>query len=173
MRFRDLPKFTQWGHYETDVDWDSLEYQLERWIEHYSLDLDPDFQREHVWDEERQIKYVEFVVQGGRTGKQIIFNCPGWQGRCDGQMVLVDGKQRIQAIRRFLNNEIKIFEKYFFKDFEDRRPPHYCGFKFLVNNLEKREQVLKWYLELNTGGIVHTEEEIEKVKKLLEKEKNL
>ena len=39
--------------------------------------------------------------------------------------------------------------------------------KFNVNNLQTREELLTWYLEMNTGGTPHSDEEIERVKGLL------
>jgi hypothetical protein len=40
-----------------------------------------------------------------------------------------------------------------------------------VNDLKTREEVLQWYLDLNSGGVVHTEEELNRVREMLEKEK--
>jgi hypothetical protein len=40
-------------------------------------------------------------------------------------------------------------------------------FDFIVNDLRTRKEVLQWYLDLNTGGTIHTSDEIEKVKRLL------
>jgi len=37
-----------------------------------------------------------------------------------------------------------------------------------VNNLKTRKEVLQWYIEFNSGGTVHTDAEIQRVKKLLE-----
>jgi hypothetical protein len=42
--------------------------------------------------------------------------------------------------------------------------------KLNINDLKTKKEVLQWYLDFNTGGTVHTEEEIVKVKKLLEQE---
>ena len=39
-----------------------------------------------------------------------------------------------------------------------------------INGLKSKKDVLKWYLQINDGGIPHTKEEIERVKKLYEKE---
>ena len=39
---------------------------------------------------------------------------------------------------------------------------------FNVNNLKTKKEVLKWYLEMNTGGTVHTKDELNKVKGMLE-----
>ena len=37
-----------------------------------------------------------------------------------------------------------------------------------INNLKTRGQVLEWYLQLNDRGVVHTKEELDKVRRLLE-----
>jgi len=84
-------------------------------------------------------------------------------------MVCVDGLQRLTACMRFINNEIPAFEHYY-KEFEGWMPLD-IDLLFNVNNLKTKAEVLVWYIEFNTGGTVHTEEEINKVKMLLEKEK--
>lgn len=87
-------------------------------------------------------------------------------------MVCVDGLQRLIALRRFLNNELKVFG-FLLKDFEDKdNMLRRIGLlRFNINNLQTREEVLQWYLDFNTGGTVHSQEEIDRVKKLLEEEK--
>lgn len=84
-------------------------------------------------------------------------------------MVLVDGLQRLTAFIRFLNNEIPIFGTYY-KDFDDRPRMSNGMLKFNVNDLQTRAEVLRWYIEMNSGGVVHSEDEINRVKKLLEQE---
>ncbi len=173
MRFKDLPKLTSVGYYTVNAEWD---FFIKDWIprqmekENLSLlDLDPDFQRAHVWTEEQQISYIEFILKGGWIGKDIYFNHPGWMGSFMGDFVIVDGKQRIEAVRRFIYNEIKAFDTLY-KDFEGRLPEN-NHFVIHINNLKTRKEVLQWYLEFNTGGIVHTEEELDKVRNLLTREK--
>ena len=56
---------------------------------------------------------------------------------------------------------------YYRKDYTDRTDMIRVRFEFIVNNLQTRREVLQWYLDLNTGGTVHTSEEIKKVKNLL------
>jgi len=89
-----------------------------------------------------------------------------------GQMVLVDGKQRLEAVRKFLRNQLPVF-KHTIEEFEDKKimlRSSNANFIFKVNNLKTRKEVLQWYLDLNSGGVVHTSEEIEKVRRLLEQE---
>jgi hypothetical protein len=136
------------------------------------LDLDPYFQRGHVWSDDKQIAYVEFCLKGGESSRDILFNSPNWMSTYKGEMVLVDGKQRLEAVRKFIRNELPIFGGNYLNDFDDprlllRRDAYFI---FKVNTLKTKKEVLQWYLDLNTGGVVHTEEEINKVKKLLKKE---
>lgn len=167
-RFKDIPQFTRTGNYQINVSWNYVDSTLEQFS---PVDLDPDFQRGHVWDESKQRAYVEFVLRGGRSSRVIYFNAPGWNGRGpSGTMQLVDGKQRLEAVRQFISNALPIFGGSMFSDFTDRIRLVNHDFIFCVNDLATRREVLQWYLDLNTGGVVHTSKEIKKVKALLAKE---
>lgn len=81
-------------------------------------------------------------------------------------MYCVDGLQRLTAMRRFLKNEIPIFGTYC-NEFEDSNALYSFSLKFNVNCLQTRKDMLQWYIDMNSGGTVHSEEEINRVKKLL------
>lgn len=168
-RLRDIEKFIDCGGYACDIPWDYLEEWITSHKEYPGMDIDPDFQREHVWTEEKQIAYVEFVVRGGNSAKSIWWNCPGWTFGPKTKMVLVDGKQRLQAVRRFLNDEIPLLG-YLFSEYESAIMPSCCTFRMHVNTLKTRREVLTWYLQMNSGGVVHTKNELEKVERLLKQE---
>jgi hypothetical protein len=172
MRYSEIQQFTRSAGYGVDVDWHYLEQHLASLAEYPSgLDLDPDFQRAHVWTEEQQRAYVEHVLRGGWASRQILFNCFGWKGPGDcGAVVLVDGKQRLEAVRKFLRNDLTIFGGNRRSDFIDRLHPLTASFRMCVNDLPTREDVLRWYLELNSGGTPHASAEIEKVQRLLDEE---
>ena len=42
---------------------------LDRLINEEGLQLNPDFQRGHVWTEDQQVKFLEFILRGGKTGR--------------------------------------------------------------------------------------------------------
>lgn len=170
-RFRDVPQFTRKPTYQVDIPWDMLvEYLAKEDSIGPGIDRDPDFQRGHVWDEEKQRLFVEFVLQGGESARNLYFNCPGFSQGNLGNYVLVDGKQRLTAALAFLNDELEVFGGWRFSDFTDRMDIMQVRFRWHVNDLKTRAEVLQWYLDLNTGGVVHTTEEIEKVRRLLAKE---
>lgn len=133
------------------------------------MDLDPDFQRDHVWTEAQQIAWLEFFFRGGKTGRTIYFNHPGWMSHWNGTLTLVDGKQRLEAIRRFLENEIPIFGSYR-NEYTDKPWGPLHGLEICVNNLKTRKAVIRWYLDMNAGGTPHTSAEISKAYDLWLKE---
>ena len=171
-RFQDIPQFTRDGSYQVNME---PKYMIEHicgeWVEDMGLQLDPDFQRAHVWTREQQIAYVEYFLRGGKSGRDLYFNHPQWMGGWEGEFVLVDGKQRIEAFRAFFNNEFPIFGGTYYREFTDKIRMVSHTFIIHVNDLKTRAEVLTWYLEMNTGGTVHTSEEIEKVQLLLEIER--
>ncbi|MFF2531370.1 DUF262 domain-containing protein [Brevibacillus sp. NPDC058079] len=172
MKFKDIKPFHDYGNYRIDVPLSSLPDQVQKWEEELGLVLNPDFQRGHVWLEEQQINYVEFLLREGRSGRDILFNHTKWetyQEKDDGVFVCVDGLQRVTAITRFINNEIKVYG-YYFSEYEDPIRLNRFTVKFHVNNLAERKDVLEWYLQLNAGGTVHSQEELERVRGLLENE---
>jgi len=167
MKYHDIQQYIGEGVYSVHTPWENFH---QTYIVEHGLNVDPDYQRGHVWTEAQEIAYVEHILRGGCSGKDIYLNHPGWMKTFKGPFEVVDGKQRIKAAMRFMNNEIPVFGT-FKKDFEDRLPWMTCEFIIHVNILKTRKEVIQWYLEMNTGGTVHTPEEIERVRQLLEKEK--
>ena len=176
-RIQDIPKFTKICRYHVTVSWGFLREHIthQQRLEDKEaglaiLEMNPDFQRGHVWSEEQQIAYVEFKLRGGSGANHVYFNCTGWNSDYRGPYVLVDGLQRITAVLAFLNNEIKAFG-YYLSEYEDPRKVTSgisdLNFIFNVNDLETYDEVLRWYLEMNEGGTPHTKQELDKVRTLL------
>jgi len=168
MKYSQIPQLTSVGSYQVNMPLRFLQEKITEWQNDLNLQLDPDFQRGHVWSEEQQISYMEFLLRGGKSARVIYFNHPGWMGSFKGEFVCVDGLQRLTACLKFLNNELKVFGLYY--DEFDGDLPFDIDLLFNVNNLKTKAEVLVWYLEFNTGGTVHTEEEIQRVKDLLDNE---
>jgi len=177
VKFSDIPQYIETGSWECNYSFESLVKTIENWCTTTEdsdtlLEMNPDFQRGHVWTEQQQIAFVESVLRGGAKNARVIYlNNPNWMRYIDRpykDFVCVDGLQRYTAIKRFIRNEIKAFE-YYYNEFEDNlRMKH--DMKININDLPTRKDVLEWYIQFNSGGTIHTEEEIERVKKLLEAE---
>ena len=174
MKWSDIPQFPA-ARWSVDVPWTHLDENLETLRGDGELRLDPDYQRAHVWSPEQQRAYVEFQLMGGEISRTIIFNAPHWrklgQPLTEQYIELLDGKQRLEAVRAFLRGDVKAFGLGF-DEFEGRLPTMEYRFRFQICCLETREEVLQLYLKINAGGTPHSDEELARVRRLLEDERN-
>ena len=171
IRFKDIPKFTSAGSWYANYTLVSLVNFINEEIEAAGLQLNPEFQRGHVWTENQQVAWIEYHLRGGKSGNTIYLNNPFWKdGKIPdaGQYVCVDGLQRITAAQRFVNNEIKVFGSYYI-EFEDRIPFGDVTMTLNVNDLKTEKEVLQWYIDMNIGGTPHTNDEIERVREMIQK----
>lgn len=157
----------------------ALESQLASMERDWGLNLAPDFQRGHVWNDAQRQAYVEGIFDETVTSAQkvIQFNCPHWDrepapGTSDlpEEIQIVDGLQRLTALRMFMAGQVRPFgmtyEELLQTDFSPKSPRYWV--KFAVHTFQTREQLLDFYLRINAGGTPHSEQELERVAALLE-----
>ena len=174
-KFKDIPQFISDGAYQVNYPLTSLIRFIEEEIETMGLQLNPNFQRGHVWTEKQQIAWLEYHLRGGKSGNTIYFNNPFWHrvnppepGEYS-DYVCVDGLQRITAAQRFIHDEIKVFGSYF-SEYEDKlRLVNNNTIVLNVNDLKTEKEVLQWYIDMNAGGTPHSSEEIQRVREMIEK----
>ncbi len=146
------------------------------------LDLDPPYQRGDLWSEEQRVNLIKSILQGLPIG--VIF----LNSRDIMEPVrVVDGKQRVLALRRFLNGELAVPRKWF-ADEKDRpknpdvtpdsahkdlitaldlTEPGLLHFKMNAvavyeTNFTTEDEERELYLRINFGGVAHTEEDRER-----------
>ncbi|RQP93656.1 DUF262 domain-containing protein [Burkholderia stagnalis] len=138
------------------------------------LELEPDFQRGHVWTDEQRVRYVESLIRGSAP-RSILFNCPGWNREKEPGDIpshtfqCVDGLQRLTAVRKFMDGELRVFGGVSAADLK-RSPfdPSRYTLKVAVYEFSNRADLLQFYLDLNSGGTIHGPKEIDRVRKLLQ-----
>ncbi len=170
MKFKEIPRFTQRPAYHVNTDLDYIEHWIQNNIDELGLQMNPDFQRGHVWTKEQQIAYIEYLLRGGLSGRDFYFNRIGGFNdfkNLKADFVCVDGLQRITAIFAFLHNEIPVFG-YYRRDYDENLRMADVMFSMYVNDLKTKKDVLIWYVEMNSGGTPHTSTEINRVKQMLE-----
>ena len=77
-------------------------YEVTRRIEGNRYIMDPDFQRDFVWDIGKQSRLIESVIM--RIPLPVFYLAEDDMGK----MIVVDGLQRLTTFSRFLNNEFKL-----------------------------------------------------------------
>jgi len=139
------------------------------------FELEPDFQRGHVWSDVQRVAYIEALIRKTAPAG-ILFNCPGWT-RSDGggggiaanTFQCIDGLQRLTAVRKFMAGGFKAFDKYYAQDLKGS-PFDLARYRMSVAVYEfnSRADLLQFYLDLNSGGTVHAPSELERVRGLMD-----
>jgi hypothetical protein len=172
IKYTDIKKFP-FASYRADISLDYTMDILSKYIYEYGFEMNPEFQRGHVWTPEQQISYMEFRLKGGLSGKDIYFNDPYWQSisprKGYNRLVCVDGLQRLSAAMSFLLGEIPVFGSYV-HEYEQGliMSGLHQMFTFHIAKLKSHKEVMEWYVSLNQGGTPHRQEEIEKVKLMID-----
>jgi hypothetical protein len=140
-----------------------------------SFELDPDFQRGHVWTREQQVRYIESLIRG-IAPRLIIFNCPGWTRRDlvgdipEQTFQCVDGLQRLTAVRSFMKGEFGVFGDMKVSDFKGTPfDPGRYTLQASIYEFSRRADLLQFYLDLNSGGTIHSTDELDRVRALKER----
>ena len=106
------------------IDYDTKEYPVELLIQKYTDGLDddtnelfiPDYQRELVWDNTMQSKFIESVLLGLPLPYIFVADIHGEKN--ESRLEIIDGVQRIRTLARFLNNELRQYSGHFFERFQ-------------------------------------------------------
>ena len=143
------------------------------------VNLNPDYQRGHVWSLEDRIKYVEFRLRGGQDLTPLAFNMMH-KDKDDlaGPLELVDGLQRLTTSQMFMRGEFSVFGGHTIADLnidfsngldvEDSEFRWSLTFDVVTNHLASRAEVLQWYLDINDTGVTHEASELKRVRGLID-----
>lgn len=172
IKKRDEPR------HPVDIDADQVMTRIKKWGSRYNgYDLNPEFQRGHVWEKTNQQKYIESLLRGTlpRQAKTITLNICGFHGEeAKGdlpiQVLCIDGLQRITALDAFCNKEFTIFDGLDADDLKDTSFDLSNNFIHIaIYDYQYYKDILDLYIDMNDGGIAHTKEEIDRVKLIREK----
>jgi len=93
----DLGPISNWAQgavlWSTDWTAETILSQLSR----NNIDLDPTFQRRSAWTDQKQSLFIESLILGLPIPQLILAEAQGRRG----SFIVIDGKQRLLAIRRF------------------------------------------------------------------------
>ncbi len=164
--------------YETDMFMHNFDERLLDLAADYGgLDMNPEYQRGHVWSREQQVHFVENMLRGivSTAGFVVQFNCPNWDndkyaGDLPKGFQCVDGLQRTTAISEWVKGNIMPFGLSLTDiqgtTFMPKNNTRY-RFKVAFYAFQTRQEIIQHYLDLNCGGTPHSPEEIARVRGLL------
>ena len=136
-------------------------------IDEGELDLDPPYQRGHVWSLREQQDFIGYLLEGGETTAAYI-------RYLETSSEVVDGKQRITAIYLWWKGQISARlsdgREVWSKDMAaDERRFVNMDLSLPVNYVVGTDmEIMKMYLRLNRGGKAHDPSELARVENLIQ-----
>jgi hypothetical protein len=99
---------------QQEVDYTVREYPIEVLVQKHTQGLAedeneifvPDYQRDLVWDDRRQAKFIESLLIGLPIPYLFVADVGNENPELAGRLEIVDGTQRIRTLARFLQNEL-------------------------------------------------------------------
>ena len=95
-----------WGDYPLDTihirNENRSVYEILRRINAGTYVMDPEFQRDFIWDRNKQSKFIQSVLM--RIPLPVFYLAEDNQG----QVVVVDGLQRLSTFKNFVNGELRL-----------------------------------------------------------------
>ena len=137
---------------------------------HFGINFEPEYQREFVWDLEDKVSLIDSIFSNVDIGKFTFlhYDDQKWAETCFGYEI-VDGKQRLRAILDFYEDRFT-YKGKLFSELSHRDRNHFKNYPVMEAELHNltREQVLRYFIMLNTGGCIMAKEQIDKVRGMLD-----
>lgn len=133
---------------------------------HAGVDMDVEYQREHVWTRKEKVELLDSVFNNIDIGKFVFVQR---NMSAAGKLYeIIDGKQRLTALTEFIEDRFKYRGFYFselsFRD-QHKITEHNVSYGYLEN--PNKEAIFETFIKLNTCGKPMATKHITHVKKLL------
>ena len=134
----------------------------------FGIDMDPDYQRGYVWDQEDKEKLIDSIFNNIDIGK-FVFIHKRYSSSNEPLYEILDGKQRVTTLCEFYENKFPYKDRYF-NDLSDKDRWHFLEYGISVAEVEEADKktILKYFLMLNTGGKPMDEKHLNKVKEMIQ-----
>lgn len=136
---------------------------------YFGVNFEPEYQREFVWSKEDKIKLIESIFNNVEIGKFVFIHYDNKKWSETGYSYeILDGKQRMRAILDFYEDRFQYKGKCY-SELSYRDQCHFDDFPISMAEVSElsREQILRYFIMLNTGGRVMAKEHLNKVRKML------
>jgi hypothetical protein len=135
----------------------------------FGLDMNPDYQRDLVWDLSDKQKLIESIFNQIDIGKFVLIHLDH-QPQQKYYYEVLDGKQRINALYEFYTDQFT-YKGYYFSDLSFRQRSHIDNYAISIamtsRELTEKEKI-EYFLSLNNGGKQVSEDHLNKISKRLE-----
>jgi len=157
--------------FEDDIQLNFMQSGIDSLFDYYyrnNLNMEPDYQRGHIWTLEDKVALIDSIFHNIEIGK-FVFIFTGYEG--NSHYEVLDGKQRMTALIEFFEGRFKYRGKTFY-EMNWRDQSHFERYKISYARTEKTmtdKQKYEYFLKMNTYGKAQDPAHIEYVKNLLRK----
>lgn len=156
-------------HYEDDFHLHFMQSGISSLFDYYyrnNLNMEPDYQRGHIWTHTDKVSLIDSIFNNIDIGK-FVFIFTGYVG--NSHYEVLDGKQRMTALVEFYEGRFKYRGKTFY-EMHWRDQCHFENYHIVyarTENVMTNEQRYRYFLKMNTQGHAQDPTHIEYVKNLL------
>ncbi len=136
-------------------------------VYHFGIDLNPEYQRELVWELDDKIKLIDSIFDNVDIGKFVLVRRSYSSNKH--MYEILDGKQRLSAIMDFWEDRFKWRGKKF-SDLHPYDKSHFENYKISkaeLNEPKDKNVLYKFFLKLNISGKPIEQNHLNKVKNLI------
>ena len=138
----------------------------------FGVDMEPDYQRGSVWNDEDRTKLLDSIFAGREIGRFVFRNIPYEESlKNDCFYEVVDGKQRLLTLRAFYENRFP-YKGSFYNELPTEDKNWFKNAMTSVAELPEsttRKEILEVFLALNQNGHPVEESVLDHAKELLKK----
>lgn len=141
-----------------------------------TINMSPDYQRPLVWSLEQKQNFVLFILKGGKAPicmnlnhyRHYNNNNPEETFETIGELEVIDGQQRLNALMEFYEGKFSIMYKG--QEVNNTNyPVKNINVQYMRTNFKTKEEVVQHYIDMNSAGSIHEEKDIEKAQEILNK----
>lgn len=136
----------------------------------------PDYQRGLVWTKKQKQNLIMSVLMGNPIGdfvfgKKLFKDSRGEVSGLKVEWTVIDGQQRLNALKEFVGNKFPLPDGKYFKDMKYWDVKEFLsGYRINAVNITNLtyDQEVEVYWNRNFGGTAHSRAELDRIKKLRE-----
>lgn len=133
---------------------------------HFGIDFSPEYQRDYIWNTEDKVSLIDSIFNNIDIGKFVFIH--NSFGTNENTYTVLDGKQRTLTLLEYFENRFP-YKGFYYNDLSFRDKNHFKNYNISVAEVEEisEQQILKYFLSLNTSGKVMDKTHLNKVRKMI------
>lgn len=136
---------------------------------HFGIDMNPEYQRNYVWNGKDKEYLLESIFENIDIGKFVLIDLDDEYWTRGYSYEILDGKQRLNTIIEFYENRFPYKGKYY-NDLSNKDKQKIKSHNISLAKMEHMDKntIMKYFVSLNKKGRVMDMEHIKKIEKMIE-----